>query len=491
MIPDATELARKIREGEIDARDVTVDAIAAIREVDQRLHAVVHWMDEAALTSARQASGPFAGVPIVVKDLDGFVSGVPYTGSSQFLKDFVPKSDSVVIARLRAAGFVFVAKTKCPELGILGTTEPAWRGPSHNPWNLEHSPGGSSGGSAALVAAGAVPVGHGGDGGGSLRIPASACGLVGLKPSRGRVPVEGGEGWGGFVQQGIMTRSVRDTASILDLLSGPSLGDPYAAPPLRRPLLQEVGADPGRLRIGFSEKSLYGHETDASVKATLRQAVETLSALGHDVFESEPPIDRALLARAYLVQVAAGTASAIRDFERRLGRTSTPSDWEQVTWFLNQLGSALSALELQEARDACHRAAMVTATWHADVDLFLTPTLAHPPVRLGELALKAHERAGMAVLRVVPSRRVMLATLDALAADSLEKTPNTQLFNQTGQPAISLPCGESAAGLPIGVQFAAAYGREDLLIRVASQWELAAPWMGRRPSVFATKPPGN
>jgi len=356
MAIDAVELARRVREGEVTSEALVAQAKAALDGVDDQLRAVVFEHPTPRIDPAG-AEGPFAGVPFVVKDLDGSEKGVPNTGSARFLVDYVPDQDSVVIARLRKAGFVFIARTSCPELGIMGTTESELRGPTHNPWKLAHTPGGSSGGTAALVAAGVVPAGHGGDGGGSLRIPASACGLVGLKPSRGRVPVEGGEGWGGFVQQGVITRSVRDTAAMLDVLSGPAPGVPYTAPPLPGPLSDEVGRDPGPLRVGFSTRSLYGRLTHADCVTAVEQAAALLEAQGHEVVAAEPAIDRAALAHAYLVQVAAGTAATVAKAEARAGRASRPGDWEPATWFLVQLGSKLSALQLQQARDLANAAA--------------------------------------------------------------------------------------------------------------------------------------
>jgi len=484
---DAVELARRVREGEVSSRELVDAALTALDEVDPQLNAVV-WRDDARARrwAERSPEGPFAGVPFVVKDLDGDEADVPNTGSSRFLRDYVPTADSVVISRLKKAGFVFLARTNCPELGIMGTTEPELRGPTHNPWNLDHSPGGSSGGTGALVAAGVVPAGHGGDGGGSLRIPASACGVFGLKPSRGRIPVQGGEGWGGFVQQGVITMSVRDTATILDAIHGPSPGDPYAAPPLPGPLAAEVGQDPGKLRIAFSTDSLYGKETDPACARAVRDAATLLEELGHEVTEASPQLDLDALARAYLVQVAAGTAAGVRGHEARTGRRSRSGDWEPSTWFLVQLGERLSALQLQQARDLHHQASVTMAAFHQEYDLFVNPTLAHPPVRLGALALTRGDRLALGALRAAPVKKLLEVALDQLASDSLERTPNTQLFNQTGQPAMSVPLSWSDDGLPIGVQFAAAYGREDLLVRVASQLEVAKPWSGRAPPVSST-----
>jgi amidase len=483
---DATDLAGLVRAGQVTPDELVDLAQQAITTVDPQLGAVVHPMyDDARATPA--ASGPFRGVPMVVKDFDGFVAGHPWTASTRFLEGFVPDHDSEAIARLRRAGFRFVAKTKCPELAILGTTEPEWRGPARNPWNPDHSTGGSSGGSAALVAARAVPVGHGGDGGGSLRIPGSSCGVVGFKATRGRIPVgpDQGEGWGGFVQWGALVRSVRDAAALLDVMAGPMDGDPYAAPPLERPLGQEVGADPGRLRIALYDGSLYGKDVHPDTRAAVRQAGRLLTDLGHEVVEERPTLDLPALKLGYLVQVAVGVAAEVEDFERMTKRTASPDHFEPATWFLVQVGRALSGLDLQHARDAAQTAGRVMAAFHRRHDVFLTAATAYPPVRIGELALKRWERVGLRALRTAPVSALLRKTLHDLADNNLERTPNTQLFNQTGQPAVSLPLGQSAEGLPIGVQLAAGMGREALLVRLSAQLEAAAPWNGRAPKIRA------
>ncbi len=483
---DATECARRVREGEVSPAELLDTAIAAVEKVNPALNAVVHRMYEEARAAA-PCDGPFRGVPMVVKDFDGFVKGVPFTASCRFLEGFVPDHDAAAIARLRRAGFVFLAKTNCPELAILGTTESAWRGPARNPWNPDHSTGGSSGGSGALVASRAVPVAHGGDGGGSLRIPASATGLVGLKCSRGRISLapDSGEGWGGYVQWGVLTRSVRDTAALVDVMSGPEPGDPYAAPPLSRPLADEVGADPGRLRVAYSTRSLFGRDTDPECRAAVEKTARLLADLGHEVEEAAPELSRDALVHAYLAQVGAGVAGEIADFERWTGKTARSGDFEPSTWFLKQVGDIIGGVELLHARETIQAAGRTLGAFHARYHLWLLPTLAHPPVRIGQLGLKPAEKFGLGVLRALPSAAVIRTVLAQLAANNFERTPNTQLFNQTGQPAISLPMHWSADGLPIGVQLAAAYGDEATLVRVAAQLETAAPWAGRKPGVVA------
>ncbi|MDH5674866.1 MAG: amidase [Myxococcales bacterium] len=486
---DATELAARVQKGELSPLELVEQAIAAIEKVNPALNAVVHRLYDDARERCRRElpQGPFRGVPMVVKDFDGFVAGAPFTASCRFLDGWVPDHDSEAIARLRRAGFVFVAKTNCPELAIMGTTEPAWRGPTRNPWNTAHSSGGSSGGSGALVAARAVPLGHGGDGGGSLRIPGSHCGLIGFKATRGRVPLgpDQGEGWGGYVQWGGLTRSVRDAAALLDVMAGPMPGDPYAAAPLPGPLADEVGRDPGKLRIAFHRGALFGRGIHPDNAAGVDKVAAELASLGHHVEEACPDFDRVELATAYLTQVAVGIAAEIADMERWRGREARPQDFEPATFFLKQIGSAVSALELQQARDAVQVAGRACAAFHERFDVFLCATTAYPPVRIGELALGAAQKAGLGLLRALPAKAVLRKALSVFAAESLDKTPNTQLFNQTGQPAISLPLHQSRDGLPLGMQLVAPMGREDLLVRLSAQLETALPWAARRPAVVA------
>lgn len=486
---DATELAARVRRGEVRPEELVETAISAIESVNPALNAVMLPLYDEARAAVRSVpDGPFRGVPMVVKDYDGFVGGVRYTAGTRFLEGFVPDHDSEALARLRRAGLVFTAKTNLPELAILGTTEGRLKGPARNPWNVDHTTGGSSGGSAALVAARAVPLGHGGDGGGSLRIPASACGLVGFKTTRGRVTFapDSGEGWGGYAGWGCLARSVRDAAATVDIMAGPGPGDPYSVPPLERPLAAEAGTLPGKLRVAFTAGSLFGRETHPECRAAVESAARLLAGLGHTVEESRPDFDRERLVRAYLTQVSASVASGIDLMGTWVGRKPGPRYFEPSTWFLYQIGRRLSAAELQEARDAAQEAGRSLAGFFARYDLFVTPTLAYPPVRLGELALKPIEAAALAVLRAVPAGAALRAILAQLAETSLEKTPNTQLFNQTGQPAISLPLHWTPEGLPVGVQLAARYAEEALLVRVATQIEAARPWQDRRPKIVAS-----
>ncbi|MCY1077462.1 amidase [Archangium lansingense] len=482
---DATALAELVRKKELHPTELVEETISRIEAVNPKLNAVVHKMYEQARKAAAGSlpEGPFTGVPFLVKDLDGYLAGEPFVGGCRALVGFIPDHDAELMARFRRAGVVIVAKTATPELGILGTTEPALNGPTRNPWNPEHSTGGSSGGSAACVAARVVPMAHGGDGGGSIRIPASACGLFGLKPTRARNPLgpDVGEGWGGFVQQHVLTRSVRDSAAMLDATQGADLGAPYAAPAPARPFLQEVGTAPGRLRIAFSTGSLYGKHVHPDCKAAVQDAVKLCQELGHELVDDAPRFDREELVRSYLVNVAANTSVQLEEIGQQRGKPVDATDVEPSTWALAQLGNILTAADLQRARNAMHRAGRMMAAFHERYDLFLDATLAYPPIRIGELALKPAELAALSVLRKLPLKPAFLKLLDELAGNSLEKTPNTQLFNQTGQPAMSVPLYWNAAGLPVGVQFAARFGDEATLFRLASQLEQARPWAGRKP----------
>ncbi|GDX82367.1 6-aminohexanoate-cyclic-dimer hydrolase [Deltaproteobacteria bacterium] len=486
---DATSLAGLVARGEATPSELVDIALRAIDKVNPSLNAVVHRMDESARSTAAGPlpAGPFRGVPLVVKDLDGFTAGVPYTMSSRFLQGFIPDHDAEVIARLRRAGFVILAKTNCPELGILGTTEPELRGPTHNPWSLDHTPGGSSGGSAALVASRAVPVGHGGDGGGSIRIPASACGLFGLKTSRGLLPLgpDIGEGWGGYVVPGVLTRSVRDSAAIYDVLRGPASGDPYGGPVLPRSLSEELALPVGRLRIGVCREALFGRSTHADCAAGLTATAALLTELGHDVEDARPQFDRSSLVFAYLVQVAASVALEVEDAGHWIGKEPTAAGFEPATWFLKQLGDQLTAADLQRSRDHVQAAGRTLGAFFQRYDVLLTPTTAYPAIKLGETALKPAEKIGLGVLRTAPVKAVMMKLLRDLADQSLERTPNTQLFNMTGLPAMSVPLHTAQNGVPVGMQFAAAYGGDGLLIRLAAQLEAARPWIGRKPGVCA------
>jgi len=475
-LEDATAQAGLVRRGEVKPRELVEAAIARAERLEPRLHAIVTRQFERALAEADAASlprGAFRGVPYLLKDLGAYLDGDPlYAGMGALARArWRERGDSHFGARLRAAGLVSLGHAASPELGILPTTEPAAFGATHNPWRETHSPGGSSGGSAAAVAAGVVPVAHASDGGGSIRIPASHCGLVGLKPTRARASFGPGIGerWAGCSVEGFVTRSVRDTAALLDLVTGAMPGDPYSAPPPARPYASEVGADPGRLRVGLMSRAPRDLELHAECRAAALAAGRLLEAQGHAVELAHPAaLDDAEGLKGFLTVVSAGVAFALDSAAAKIGRPLGESDVEPLTWAVAQLGRSFTAPAYVAAVALNHATGRrLAAWWDGGFDLLCTPTCAQPPPPLGHFA-SPPESPLAGYLRAAPYGAF------------------TMHFNISGQPAISLPLHWSADGLPVGVQLVAAVGREDLLVRVAAQLERAAPWSGRLPPLHAS-----
>jgi amidase len=469
---DATAQADLVRRGEASPKELVESAIERIESLNPRLDAVIRTRydaarAEAANPSPESAAGPFHGVPILLKDIGCHIAGEPTAHGVGALHDVPRPVTSYLAEAFRRAGFIAVGRTNVPELGSTVTTESTAFPPARNPWNPEHSTGGSSGGSAAAVASGMVAVAHANDGGGSIRIPASECGLVGLKPTRGRVSPgpEVGESWAGGSIDGVVTRTVRDTAAVLDVIGVPMPGDPYVAPPFARPLADEVGADPGRLRIGYVDHlDIDYYLDDPECRAAVAVAARLLESAGHDV---EPSYPQAMVdpqfSPHFMTLVAPDTEAELREYEALLGRPLRDDELEPRN-LASRRARDLSAVDYLEARTWMSRWARRVAAWWTDHDLLLTPTVAAPPPPLGWFTAEGPKREGARIASFIPY---------------------TPQFNMTGQPAISLPLHWSADGLPVGVQLVAAYGREDLLVRVASQLEEAAPWSGRRPPISA------
>ncbi|MCH9685700.1 MAG: amidase [Deltaproteobacteria bacterium] len=482
---DATALAARVRDGEVSPQELTERAIAQIETHNPKVNAVVRRMFAEARAAVERGlpDGPLRGVPFLLKDLLADYAGVPTTSSSRYFADYVPTEDAELVRRYKAAGLVILGKTNTPELGIMGITEPELHGPTRNPYNLDHTSGGSSGGAAAAVAARLVPAAHGGDGGGSIRIPSSTCGLVGLKPTRGRTPVGPGRGerWSGYVSQHVVTRSVRDTALLLDVTAGPERDAPYHAPPAERPFVEEVGRDPGKLRVAFTTDPLLIGQTHPECRAAVEQTAEHLAALGHHVESARPQFDAELMIEAYLSTVAANIYGDLAHAERTRGRRLRAADFELATWVLREVGRTLSAGRLMELRNATAAATWALAQFHRRYDLLLTSTQAAPPAVIGELLPTSAERLGLHVLRRLPLRPLLRQALVA-GRRQLGAYPNTQLFNITGQPAISLPVHRTPAGLPVGVQLVAPFGDEATLLRVAAQLETELGWTEARPT---------
>ncbi len=484
---DAMGLAELVRRGDVSAEELLEAAVERIEARNPELNAVVHELfDRARDRVASLPDGPLRGVPFLVKDLKLQLEGTPTTNSSRLGLEHQASGNSVLAHRYEAAGLQILGKTNTPEFGIMGVTEPEVRGPCRSPWSTDHTPGGSSGGSAAAVASRMVPAAHGGDGGGSIRIPASACGLFGLKPTRGRVTMApfAGEAWGGFVQEHVLTRSVRDSALLLDIADPPTPGEPYGVPAKARPWIDEVGADPGKLRIAFTRDTLYVGETEESCVAAVDSAVALLRDLGHQVEEAAPTLPRQEMIRAYFLTVATGVARFVEQTAAAAGVSPSGADFEPSTWLLASIAWKTTAPELVAAQQLMQATARDVAGFFEQYDCFVTATMARPPARVGELSLSAGERRQMFLLRMMPLRNLLQVALDKVGSGKLAYTPNTQLFNQTGQPAMSVPLHWNDDGLPIGVQFAARFGDEATLLRVAAQLEQARPWARRLPPLL-------
>ena len=469
---DASAQADLVRNGEISAAELVDLSIEQIEKLNPQVNAVIHEHFERAREEARGPlpDGPFRGVPILLKDLGcGHAQGDPIHWGTRFLRDADHRapSTSYLVAKLRAAGFVVVGRSNVPELGVWLTTEPEAYGATRNPWDLGRSCGGSSGGAAAAVASRMVPLAHAGDGGGSIRNPASQTGLVGLKPSRGRVSMgpEWGESWAGMISEFAVTRSVRDAAALLDTVAGPMPGDPYVIHRNSRPYCMEAEAWPDPLRIGLL-KTTHNVPVHPECITAVEAAARKLEELGHTVVEAHPSALTDGTIDSFAVPViGASQALAIEQFEAAIGRKIGPADVDPDNWTLIEMGRGVTATQYVAAVEAMHRYSRRVGAWWEGFDLLLSPTLPEPSPPLGELVA----RPGKPLEGFLRS-----AQLTAFLVP----------YNVTGQPALSLPLHWSADGLPIGVQIAAGLGREDLLIRVAVQLEETMPWEGRRPALI-------
>lgn len=469
---DACDQAELVRSGQTSPRELVDAAIERIERVNPQINAVIHERFDQARAEAdgELSDGPFRGVPLLLKDFNARSKGDPYHVGSRFLKRLGHRvdHDSTLVSKLRRAGFVIVGRTNVAELCTTITTEPVAYGPTRNPWSLDHSSGGSSGGSSAAVAAGLTPVAHGEDGGGSIRVPASECGLVGLKPSRGRVSQgpDAGERWMGAAMDGCLTRTVRDTAAVLDCMAGYVPGDPYTAPPPVRPYADEVRVGPGRLRVGLLDRPVPPNTgVHPECEAAVAGAGNLLEGLGHTVEADRPSaLGDPAFTEHYVNMVAANTAALVDTWGSISGQGVPDDELEPDNVGLVAMGRALSATQYLASVEWLHGYGRRIAAWWSDegFDLLLTPVIPTPPPKIGWL-----RDPDEGFPRLI---------------ELLQYTPH---FNATGQPAISLPLHWTGDGLPVGVQLVAAYGREDLLLRVAAQLEQAHPWSGRRPPIHA------
>jgi amidase len=463
---DGLGLGKLVRSGEVSAGELLEEAIARTERLDPQINAIsVKHYDHARAQIARGVpDGPFRGVPFLLKNLV-LLAGTRTTFSSRLFEDFVADHNNTITDRYLAAGLTIFGKSATPEFGLSATTEPRLHGPTKNPWNLAHSAGGSSGGAAAAVAARILPVAHATDGGGSIRIPAAACGVFGLKPTRARTPYgpDRGEGWAGLAGGHVVSISVRDSAAMLDATAGPEPGNPYVAPPPERPFLDEVGREPGRLRIAFTDRAPDGAAIDPEIVQAVRDVADLLAGLGHLVEERAPALslDPALLIRAI---VAAQVGLTLRQRAAVIGRDITGDDVERVTLASATQAQTLGAVDYAEAVAGVHQIGRDLARFFATCDVFLSPTLCLPPLELGALDTMTEDLAGY--------RELLLRYI-----------PGTAMFNMSGQPAMSVPLAWSQTGLPLGLMFSARYGDEATLFRLAGQLEAERPWRDRKPLV--------
>jgi amidase len=467
---DATAQADLVRRKQVKPIELVDAAIERIERLNPQINAVVTPM----YTLGRKAAegpipdGPFSGVPFLLKDLQAAYAGVPLTSGSVFHRDHVPSYDSEIVARHKRAGLIVIGKTNTPEFGLIPTTEPALFGPALNPWDTGRSTGGSSGGSAAAVAAGMVPMAHGGDGGGSIRIPASCCGVFGMKPTRGRTPLgpDVGDLLNGLTAQHGLTLSVRDSAALLDVTAGPDVGDPYVAPPPARPFLDEVGADPGRLRIAFTTTAATDTAVHEDCVAAVKDAAALCEDLGHEVVEASPPLNGPLMVQMFTTMWAAGAALSVDGLAMLAGRAPKREEFEPLTWALAELGRSTTAFSYLAAVATLQVMSRHIARFFEEHDVWLTPTVTRPPLPLGSFdSPPENPMAGFAV--------------------AAEFVPFTPVCNFTGQPAMSVPLHWNSEGLPIGTHFVGRFGDEATLFRLAAQLEQARPWADRRPPVSA------
>lgn len=464
---DGLGLAELIGKKQISALELLNAVRQRVELLNPKLNALCHlFFDKAeAQINKNLGTGAFRGVPFALKDLGMYLTDTITSAGSRIWKSSVAVLDSTLVSRYKQAGLVIFGKTNSPELGLTTTTESILFGQTRNPWNLERTPGGSSGGSAALVASRILPMAHGSDGGGSIRVPASCCGIFGLKPTRGRVPLGPTqfEGWNGCSHHHALTISVRDSAALLDATCGQELGSPFFSPIPARPFLKEIETDPGSLRIALVTATPSGIPLDPECERAALGAAKLCESLGHKVEGSKLPVDNALVQGAFVTVMQVSIARVLDDVAATLGRAVTEQDVEAVTWARTQAGRKTSSVTYSRAIATLHQIGLAMAKFHQSYDVILSPTLAKPPVPLGVLSLSQD--------------------VARFGKEALEFSPYTRLYNVTGQPSMSVPLHWTPDGLPIGVMFSGRFGEDAVLFRLAAQLERAEPWMNRKPQL--------
>ncbi len=487
---DGLGLAELVRNKQVKPEELLEECLARSAKVNTKLNAIVHSaFDNARLQITELGEdGPFRGVPFLAKDLGGTVKGMPITFASHAYKNLVARADSTFFERIRKAGFIIFGKTNTPEFGQLAVTEPRLFGPCRNPWNTNLSPGGSSGGAAAAVAAGILPIAHASDGGGSIRGPASCTGLFGLKPSRGRQPFgpRRSEMVGHLAVDHVITRTVRDSAALLDATNGKGPATTFSAPPPKNSYLSEVDKEPGKLRVAVYRGTMLGDNVHPECQAALDHSAKLLADLGHHVEDAEPKgINYREVAKNFLMLWSAIAATAHSWMEEEKGAVSKASDFEPCTWGMIKSAHVLSAWDVAQAVSAEGELARIMTDFFTSYDLLLTPTLSRPPVKIGELKPTAIDEAILLTVVATGNSQLVRNTIGQLAKKSFQWTAFCAPFNMTGQPAISVPLYWTKDNLPIGTQLVARFGEEDTLFQVAGQLERAQPWFQRRPPIWS------
>ncbi|MFA5123163.1 amidase [Zavarzinia sp.] len=468
LAQDGVGLGRLVKKGDVTATELAEIAIGLIEKHNPALNGVVQKGYDMARKAAADGlpDGPFSGVPFLLKDINALCVGLSTRQGSRLFEHATDDHDSELTIRYKRAGLNILGKTNAPEFGILPTTESLFYGPARNPWNTGHSTGGSSGGSAAMVAAGCLPFAHANDGGGSIRIPAAACGLVGLKPTRARNPLgpDLGDALGGLVCDHVVSRTVRDTAYALDATSGPDIGDPYWAPAPKRPFIEALEGVKRKLTVAVATTDFLGNPLHPECVAAVEKTAKTLESMGHIIVEGAPSAPAEMVTHAFMTLWTAGMAALAQGAPMMGGGIAGPDTLEPMTWALVQKAGQTTAAEYVMAQVMLQRISRFIAQFFETVDVMLTTTLTRPPVPLGYFDVTSPDFEG---------------TLQK-AGDYV----NTPVFNFTGQPAISLPLHQSADGLPVGVQIIGRFGDEDTLIAIAADLEQALPWAGRHPPIW-------
>ena len=484
---DGLGLAELIKTKQVKPDELVEEAISRIEMKNPKINAVIHKMYDYAHKTASEElpDGPFQGVPFLLKDIGNTFAGELFCSGSKFLKDNVPDHDSELVKRYKAAGLIIVGKTNTPEFGLNPVTEPELFGPTNNPWDVSRTPGGSSGGSAASVAARIVPMADGSDGGGSLRHPASCCGVFTMKPTRGRTPVgpDHAELWQGMACCHALTRTVRDNAALLDAVSGPDIGAPYYAAPPSRPYLSEVSSPPGKLKIAFTSKPFYPSQVHPDCIRGLEETARLCQYLGHDVEEASFTIDGEAFAQAFFIMTCSETMATIKSLGAKMNRQPSKKYFETATWIMALLSKQFTADEYSNAIKILKMTGRQTVEFFNKYDILLTPTLAEPPPATGFLDLKGALLASANIIASLNAGFVLkkFTDLRTLYNRTFAFMPFTPIFNASGQPAMSVPLYWNDSGLPIGMQFAGRFGDEATLFRLAGQLEKALPWADRIP----------